>query len=195
MKNYEKYANEIKEYNGFNFCRDFVKPHILKSRGCANTSCDQCKMLQTIWLMEEYEEPKEPEIDWSKVEVDTPILVRQGKNGTWLERHFAKYENGDVYAWVDGQTSWTGADKVKWKFAKLAEDEKECKELEVDWSKVNVDTPILVGEGDGDWVKRYFAEYKDGIVYAWCGGSTSWDANNMMMSWKYAKLAESGETK
>ena len=195
MKNYEKYANEIKEYNDFNFCRDFVKPHILKSRGCANTSCDQCKMLQTIWLMEEYEEPKEPEIDWSKVEVDTPILVRQGKNGTWLERHFAKYENGDVYAWVDGQTSWTGADKIKWKFAKLAEGEKECKEPEVDWSKVNVDTPILVGEGDGDWVKRYFAEYKDGIVYAWCGGSTSWDANNMMMSWKYAKLAEGEETK
>ena len=202
--------------------------------------------------MEEYEEPK---VDWSKVKVDTPILVRQGKNGEWLERHFAKYENGDVYAWVDGQTSWTGADKIKWRYAKLAEvdwnkievdtpilvrdyedgewvkryfakykdgkvyawnggrtgqiesymtpwnfaklseDEEERKELEVDWSKVNVDTPILVGEGDGEWVKRYFAEYKDGIVYAWCGGSTSWDANNMMMSWKYAKLAKSEETK
>ena len=82
-----------------------------------------------------------------------------------------------------------------WKYAKLSEDEEERKELEVDWSKVNVDTPILVGEGDGEWVKRYFAEYKDGIVYAWCGGSTSWDANNMMMSWKYAKLAESEESK
>ena len=152
-------------------------------------------MLQMIWLMEEYEEPKEPETDWSKVEVDTPILVRQGEKGQWLERHFAKYENGDVYAWVDGQTSWTGADKIKWKYAKLAEGEEECKEPEVDWSEVNVDTPILVGEGDGEWVKRYFAEYKDGIVYAWCGGSTSWDANNMMMAWKCAKLAESEETK
>lgn len=190
MKNYEKYAEEIKNYDGVNFCRDFVKPHILKSRGCTNTSCDQCKMLQTIWLMEEYEEPK---VDWSKVKVDTPILVRQGEKGQWLERHFAKYENGNVYAWVDGQTSWTGADEIKWKYAKLAEGEKECEEPKVDWSKVNVDTPILVGEGDGDWVKRYFAEYKDGIVYAWCGGSTSWDANNMMMSWKYAKLAESEE--
>ena len=198
-------------------------------------------------------EPEKPEVDWSKVKVDAPILVRQGKNGEWLERHFAKYENGDVYAWVDGHTSWTGADEIKWKYAKLAEvdwnkievdtpilvkdyedgewikryfakykdgkvyawnggrtgqtesymtpwkyaklseDEEERKELEVDWSKVNVDTPILVGEGDGEWVKRYFAEYKDGIVYAWCGGSTSWDANNMMMSWKYAKLAESEE--
>ena len=252
MKNYEKYADELKEYKGRNICKDFIMPNILKSDSCDGLPCGACYMLQTIWLMEEYEEP---EVDWSKVKVDAPILVRQGNNGRWLERHFAKYENGDVYAWVDGQTSWTGADEIKWKYAKLAEvdwnkievdtpilvkdyedeewikryfakykdgkvyawnggrtgqtesymtpwnyaklseDEEERKELEVDWSKVNVDTPILVGEGDGEWVKRYFAEYKDGIVYAWCGGSTSWDANNMMMSWKYAKLAESEETK
>ena len=252
MKNYEKYADEIKKYKDYNFCGDFVKPYILESDNCNSLDCIRCSMLRTIWLMEEY---KEPEVDWSKVKVDAPILVRQGNNGKWLERHFAKYENGDVYAWVDGQTSWTGADEIKWKYAKLAEvdwnkievdtpilvkdyedgewikryfakykdgkvyawnggrtgqtesymtpwkyaklseDEEEHKELEVDWSKVNVDTPILVGEGDGEWVKRYFAEYKDGIVYAWCGGSTSWDANNMMMSWKYAKLAESEETK
>lgn len=192
MKNYEKYAEKIRGYEGDSICADFVEPYILKSINakCTNTSCVKCHLYRTIWLMEEYEEP---EVDWSKVEVDTPILVRQGEKGQWLERHFAKYENGNVYAWVDGQTSWTGADEIKWKYAKLAEGEKECEEPKVDWSKVNVDTPILVGEGDGDWVKRYFAEYKDGIVYAWCGGSTSWDANNMMMSWKYAKLAESEE--
>ena len=149
------------------FVLDYIEQEIIKIDGVMTTK--------------EYEEP---EVDWSKVEVDTPILVRQGNNGKWLERHFAKYENGDVYAWVDGQTSWTGADKIKWKYAKLAE---------VDWNKVEVDTPILVGEGDGDWVKRYFAEYKDGIVYAWREGSTSWNANNMMMSWKYAKLAENEE--
>ena len=252
MKNYEKYKDEIKKYKDYNFCGDFVKPYILESDNCNGLDCIRCSMLRAIWLMEEYEEP---EVDWSRVKVNTPILVRQGNNGKWLERHFAKYENGDVYAWVDGQTSWTGADEIKWKYAKLAEvdwnkievdtpilvkdyedgewikryfakykdgkvyawnggrtgqtesymtpwkyaklseDEEERKELEVDWSKVNVDTPILVGEGDGEWVKRYFAEYKDGIVYAWCGGSTSWDANNMMMAWKYAKLAESEESK
>lgn len=194
MKNYEKYADEIKGYKGDSICADFVEPYILKSINakCTNISCVKCHLYRTIWLMKEYEEP---ETDWSKVEVDTPILVRQGKTGNWLERHFAKYENGNVYAWVDGQTSWTGADKIKWKYAKLAEGEKECGEPKVDWSNVNVDTPILVGEGDGDWVKRYFAEYKDGIVYAWCEGSTSWDANNMMMAWKYAKLAEDEETK
>ena len=119
MKNYEKYADEIKEYNGWNFCTDFIVPYVLKSDDCFN-NCSRCDMLQMIWLLEEYEEP---EVDWSKVKVDTPILVRQGKNGEWLERHFAKYENGDVYAWVDGQTSWTGADEIKWKYAKLAESE------------------------------------------------------------------------
>ena len=121
MKNYEKYADKIKKCEGYNFCEAFIIPTILKSDNCGGIGCYKCRMLQTIWLMEEYEEP---ETDWSKVKVDTPILVRQGKNGKWLERHFAKYENGDVYAWVDGQTSWTGADNIKWKYAKLAESER-----------------------------------------------------------------------
>ena len=113
----------------------------------------------------------------------------------WIRRKFAKFEDGIVYAWHGKETGHSKSYMTPWNYAKLSEDEEERKELEVDWSKVNVDTPILVGEGDGEWVKRYFAEYKDGIVYAWCGGSTSWDANNMMMSWKYAKLAESEESK
>lgn len=123
MKNYEKYADEIREYIGENFCADFVKPHILKSRGCTNTSCDQCKMLQTIWLLEDY---KEPEVDWSKVEVDTPILVRRSDNEEWAKRYFAGYGDGYIYAWSDGCTSWTAynnSDVTDWEFAKLAESE------------------------------------------------------------------------
>ena len=121
MKNYEKYADEIREYKGENFCADFVKPHILKSRGCTNTSCDQCKMLQTIWLLEEY---KEPEVDWSKVEVDTPILVRDYESQEWEARYFAKYEDGVIYAWDGGSTSWTSKGNVtEWKYAKLVEGE------------------------------------------------------------------------
>ena len=126
MKNYEKYADEIKGYDGFNFCRDFVKPRILKPRGCANTNCDQCKMLQMIWLMEEYEEP---EVDWSKVKVNTPILVTHYEDEEWHRRYFAKYENGLVYAWNSGCTSWSThsmtACMTSWKYAKLAEDEGE----------------------------------------------------------------------
>ena len=194
MKNYEKYGRELKKYRGGEFCDDYVKPDVLKLKKDdeCDHDCIRCLALQMIWLLEEYEEPKEPKVDWSKVEVDTPILVRQGKNGTWLERHFAKYENGDVYAWVDGQTSWTGADKIKWKYAKLAEDAEENKESEVDWNEVKVDTPILVRDSENEeWLKKYFAKYEDGLVYVWNLGRTSWTAPNKSVSaWKYAKLAE-----
>ena len=191
MKNYEKYADEIKNYKGDNFCTNFVKPNILKSEYCVDDmTCDVCRMIQAIWLLEEYKEPEEPETDWNKVKVDTPILVRQDKNGDWLERHFAKYENGDVYVWADGQTSWTGTDKIKWKHAKLAEDKKKP---EIDWSKIKVDTPILVRDNkDNKWLKRYFAKYEDGLVYAWLGENTSYTTCGAA-KWKYAKLAESEE--
>ena len=79
-------------------------------------------MLQMLWLLEDYEEP---ETDWSKVEVDTPILVRYSEDGEWLRRHFAKYENGIVYAWKDAFTSWTGDRVTPWELAKLAESEEE----------------------------------------------------------------------
>ena len=128
MKNYEKYADEIREYKGVNFCKDFVKPNILKSEVCGGLACGACYMLQTIWLLEEYEEPEEPETDWSKVEVDTPILVRTVEGADWVKRNFAKYEGGMVYVWNNGKTSWTALDNecvTPWNYAKLAESEEE----------------------------------------------------------------------
>ena len=122
MKNYEKYADEIREYEGCSFCIDFVKPNILKSEGCGSLACAACYMLQTIWLLEDYEEP---EVDWSKVEVDTPILVRTVEGAEWFKRHFAKYEGGRVFVWNNGKTSWTAHDELMtdWNYAKLAESE------------------------------------------------------------------------
>ena len=122
MKNYEKYADEIKKYKGETFCNDFVQPYILKRNNCHSMDCDQCSMLKLIWLLEEYEEP---EVDQSKVEVDTPILVRNSEDQEWLRRHFARYESRIVYTWKDSHTSWTELnDKnvTKWKYAKLVED-------------------------------------------------------------------------
>ena len=189
MKNYEIYADEIREFKGGNFCRDFVLPHILKSDDCTYVSCSDCGRRQMLWFVEEYEEP---EVDWSQVEVDTPILVKYSELTNWQKRHFAKYKNGIVYAWNNGETSWTTVAMTDWKYAKLAEDEKEP---ETDWSKVEVDTPILVRDyEDGEWVKRYFAKYKDGKVYAWNGGRTG-QIESYMTPWNFAKLAESEETK
>lgn len=63
----------------------------------------------------------------------------------------------------------------------------------VDWSKVPVDTPIIVSNNGNDWHKRYFALFDRGDVLAWECGTTSWsvdNANNDVCRWKYAKLAE-----
>ena len=126
MKNYEKYKNKIKEYDRNRFCNDFVIPGILGSKQkCDVTDCDACHMLQMIWLLEDYKEPKEPEIDWSKVKVDTPVLVKDRENEEWKKRHFAKYEFGRVYVWNNGSTSWSACRMYDYKYAKLAESEEE----------------------------------------------------------------------
>ena len=65
-------------------------------------------------------------VDWSKVEVDTKILVSCTEHGFWDRRHFAKYENGKVYAWANGKTSFSSQNDndniTHWEFAKLAEE-------------------------------------------------------------------------
>lgn len=127
MKNYKKYAEKIKNYEGNNFCSNFVIPVIHKGCECLG-SCEQCRMLQMIWLLEEYEEPKEPEVDWNKVAVDTPILVRDSEDTesatvAWLKRYFAEYKDGLVYAWTNGRTSWNEDEMYGWHYAKLAESE------------------------------------------------------------------------
>lgn len=128
MTNLEKYAEEIKNYKGDYFCGDFIKPIILKTDNCTDICCSRCNMLQMMWLMSQYTEPEEPEVDWSKVEVDTPILVKNVEQEHWYKRYFAGYKNGKVSAWVNGATSWTALDEdddYTWNYAKLAESEDE----------------------------------------------------------------------
>ena len=69
-------------------------------------------------------------VDWSKVAVDTKILVADftGNDNeiVWKKRHFAKYENGKIYAWCDGLTSFTiDSDDLctRWDFVKLYKEE------------------------------------------------------------------------
>lgn len=121
MKNYEKYKDKVNNYDGEYFCHDFVKPIILKADEC-DARCSRCRLIQAIWLMEEYEEP---EVDWSKVAVDTPILVRNSEAEDWYKRYFAKFKDGKVYTWSYGRTSWNSDDDatINWEYAKLAEEE------------------------------------------------------------------------
>ena len=61
---------------------------------------------------------------WSKVAVDTPILVKQYEQDKWEKRHFAYFKDERVYAWLCGATSWSAdyeGDTTDWNLAKLAE--------------------------------------------------------------------------
>jgi hypothetical protein len=62
-------------------------------------------------------------VDWSKVEVDTPIFVKNRIEDVWNCRYFAKYEDEKVYTWCGGRTSWSNVisyEPVNWKYAELA---------------------------------------------------------------------------
>lgn len=61
----------------------------------------------------------------------------------------------------------------------------------IDWDKVEVDTPILVSLDDELWLCRYFADFKNGIVYTWSNGATSWSVREREYkdAWSFAKLA------
>ena len=62
-------------------------------------------------------------VDWSKVVVDTPIFVRNRIEDVWKCRYFAKYEDGKVYTWCGGRTSWSNViayEPVNWEYAELA---------------------------------------------------------------------------
>ena len=105
------------------------QPHICKY----GIMCDECLFNNHSfscsydaikWLFSEYKE--EREVDWSKVKVDTPILVRDDEDEEWMNRYFAKFADGKVYAWMGGATSWTADGEYRassWKYAKLAESE------------------------------------------------------------------------
>ena len=128
MLNREKYAKEIVDVALKDETFALMDGKICACsdvQGC--TSCafydrDDCIISKQEWANREYVEPP---VDWSKVAVDTPILVRDFVGGEWARRYFAKYENGIVYAWGGGATSWSAdsGDITDWKMAKLAESE------------------------------------------------------------------------
>jgi len=58
---------------------------------------------------------------WDNVKIDTKILIRDNENDKWQRAYFAGYKNGEVYAFIYGGTSYSQADVLGWKYAKLAE--------------------------------------------------------------------------
>lgn len=132
MKNKEKFQDKIFEIacEGGILAVEKRTNMICK---CRDLYCDKClfsnreggcSKARKEWGEAEYVEPK---VDWSKVPVDTPILVRDSEVESWARRYFAKYEDGKVHTWRYGATSWSNHDisLSQWNYAKLAETEKE----------------------------------------------------------------------
>lgn len=51
-------------------------------------------------------------VEWGKVPVDTPVIAETGLAKVKL--YFAKYENGRVYCFRGGKTSWTSLGDFYW---------------------------------------------------------------------------------
>lgn len=126
MKNREKFAEQLIDIA---LQRNKIAVNLTSGEpvACREIKCSEClfggrncEVSLREWAEKEYEEQT---VDWSKVPVDTPILVRDHEAMEWTKRYFAKYENGKIYAWGDGATSWSHDGKAicDWKFAKLAE--------------------------------------------------------------------------
>lgn len=129
MTNREKYAEQI-----INMAANDIKITVDKEgrlSDCRAINCNDCAWRSYVkcrkkfreWLEQEYVEPT---VDWSKVPVDTKILVRDSEDEEWKKRHFAKFEDGKIFAWTSGVTSFSSesSDSITWWMkGKLAEED------------------------------------------------------------------------
>ena len=108
MTNYEKYKDLVIECVG----QDTICQLANEAYGitnCDGRTCGECSIFTAEWLRREY-----VDIEWSKVEVDTPVIIKD-ENVTMF-RHFAKYYRGHVFVYANGQTSWTNDGETEvWK--------------------------------------------------------------------------------
>lgn len=131
MNNYEKYRESIDpmlqrgEHIALNKnTKAIVSCQKLDCKDCRfsrryNWPYD-CTLNRTKWLVEEY---TIPEVDWTKVQVDTPVLVSDD-GITWVRRYFARVSSlGTIYVYAHGATSWSadGDSQVQYKYAELEE--------------------------------------------------------------------------
>ncbi len=123
MTNREKFRDELD-----NMLSVFLAVVNGKPVPCEDTDCRECDFRRKChvrencvidWLNAEYQEPS---VDWSKVPIDTPVLV-SGNGKTWYRRYFAGIRNGYREAYDVGATPWSAYDNrtCAWPFMKIAE--------------------------------------------------------------------------
>lgn len=135
MKNREKYKNELMNAikKDGRICGFVGKHGICKMFGrdeesfCGKTDCVDCGVALQLWFDEEYEESPKPEVDWSKVPVDTLVRVRNCENDNWRLVFFKGFGKGADYPYLtfeNRQTSKTANGQFEvWKYCELVEDE------------------------------------------------------------------------
>lgn len=113
MTNYEHYKEQIERITrlGREVAMNATTGEIVC---CWDIRCNECLFQGSEdancfqkafkWADEEY---KEPETDWSKVPVDTPVIV-SNDGSFWYNRYFAGVNyKGDPAVFPDGGTSWS----------------------------------------------------------------------------------------
>ena len=105
MTNYEKYKDlVISCILQESICDIAHKAH--GNKNCLMRTCDECSKFTAEWLNREYSG-----IDWSKVPVDTPVIIKDAKGSMYM--HFEKYYQGHVFVYANGQTSWTNDNETE----------------------------------------------------------------------------------
>lgn len=132
MTNYEHYKEQMERITRLGRCvaMNATTGEIVC---CADINCNECLFQGSEdancsqkafkWADEEY---IEPDVDWSKVPIDTPVLAAMDK-AKWYNFYFAGTDDrGNTYVYSYGRTSWSSktaydGDTVKVPYIKLAE--------------------------------------------------------------------------
>lgn len=117
----------------------------------------------------------------------------------WV-KYAAKDENGEVWVYaclpLKKDSVWeSGSDFDSAHYIHISDPwEDSLHELiDGEWVEVcqfKMDDPVMVSMhdgGEGQWVPRYFKEYKNGRFVCWKRGSTSWSARGEEAEWKYCR--------
>ena len=119
--------------------RDLAKNEFWKKDGVFERGlcCNYNKVITSYFLGSEFDsfidkiyddfEKKLEYSFWNDVAVDTKILVRDDEDDNWQNRYFAKYKDGKVYTYSQGNTSWSNGPKgiLSWLYAKLYNENEE----------------------------------------------------------------------
>lgn len=129
MTNYESIEpDKVKEI----FAKSFaVDKRTGKVKACIEFDCGNClfnhnspcRVAKMKWLDQPVFD-QEKDIDWSKVPVDTPVLVWNRDTETECRRHFCELKCAEPYifrTFAIGKTSWTAyeCDRSDWEHCKL----------------------------------------------------------------------------